>query len=95
VLETAAEAIGAAREALTDLETLGETVTDDWQYVADLGRAWRAKLDAVPGHTPLTRVQYEALERAVLEVRAITDPHRAIDWLSTFPQLVLSILGPG
>ena len=31
--------------------------------------------------------------RAVDEARLISDPHRAIDWLSTLPQVVLVALG--
>jgi hypothetical protein len=33
-----------------------------------------------------------AVERAAAETALIADPHRAIDWLSTFPQLVLFAL---
>jgi hypothetical protein len=35
-------------------------------------------------------VAVDTLER---EADAIDDPHRAIDWLSTFPQLLLVALG--
>ena len=31
--------------------------------------------------------------RAIDEIGRISDPHRAIDWLSTFPQVVLLALG--
>jgi hypothetical protein len=34
-----------------------------------------------------------AVARAVGEARLISDPHRAIDWLSTLPQVVLVALG--
>ena len=34
-----------------------------------------------------------AISRAVGEIGRISDPHRAIDWLSTFPQIVLITLG--
>ena len=34
-----------------------------------------------------------AVDRAIDEVGLITDPHRAIDWLSTFPQVVLVAFG--
>ena len=34
-----------------------------------------------------------AIDRAIDEIGLITDPHRAIDWLSTFPQVVLLALG--
>ncbi len=35
----------------------------------------------------------EAVDRAIDEIGRIEDPHRAIDWLSTFPQVVLLALG--
>ena len=35
----------------------------------------------------------DAIERAIDEIGLITDPHRAIDWLSTFPQVTLLALG--
>jgi hypothetical protein len=34
-----------------------------------------------------------AIDRLIDEVDRITDPHRAIDWLSTFPQVALLALG--
>ena len=34
-----------------------------------------------------------AVARVVDESGLIADPHRAIDWLSTFPQLALVALG--
>jgi hypothetical protein len=34
-----------------------------------------------------------AIDRAIAEIGLIADPHRAIDWLSTFPQVVLVALG--
>ena len=34
-----------------------------------------------------------ALDRLVDEVGRIVDPHRAIDWLSTFPQVALLAVG--
>jgi hypothetical protein len=33
------------------------------------------------------------VDRAIDEIRRIEDPHRAIDWLSTFPQVVLVAVG--
>ena len=34
-----------------------------------------------------------AIDRAIDEIGRIEDPHRAIDWLSTFPQVVLVAVG--
>jgi hypothetical protein len=36
-----------------------------------------------------------AIEALLAEAGRITDPHRAIDWLSTFPQVALAALGEG
>ena len=90
---TRAESIALALDALSRLQELGETVEDDWQYVVDLGRAWRLQLEAAETGEPLTEGAGRALEVAAAEAASITDPHRAIDWLSTFPQLVVLVLG--
>jgi hypothetical protein len=88
-----------ARRALAvyeELTSLGEDIEDEWSYVNDLATAWRGRIDEVieaRGEEPLGAVEQAALERAIDEVGQISDPHRAIDWLSTFPQVVLTILG--
>ena len=33
------------------------------------------------------------MERLVAEAGRITDPHRAIDWMSTLPQVALAAVG--
>jgi hypothetical protein len=35
-----------------------------------------------------------AVDTAIEEIALIADPHRAIDWLSTFPQIVRLALAP-
>ena len=45
------------------------------------------------GDEPAAAPEQAAVDRAIDEVGRISDPHRAIDWLSTFPQVVLSALG--
>jgi hypothetical protein len=95
---TRSDAITTAFDALAGLERLGETVDDDWQYVVDLARAWRLKLEAAAaaaGDEPLADDRTHAIEVAAVEAASITDPHRAIDWLSTLPQIVLLALGDG
>jgi hypothetical protein len=86
---TRSDAITLALDALSGLEQLGETIGDDWQYVVDLARAWRLKLEALASLDPLTDASWRAIETAAAEAAAITDPHRAIDWLSTLPQVVV------
>jgi hypothetical protein len=34
-----------------------------------------------------------AMEALVAEAQSIEDPHRAIDWLSTLPQVALAAIG--
>jgi hypothetical protein len=89
------DALRSALEALSGLERLGEGVEDDWQYVVDLARAWRAKVEvaAESPDDPLTEARARAVEVGAAEAAAISDPHRAIDWLSTFPQLILLAIG--
>jgi hypothetical protein len=96
--DTIRAAVARALEALDRLQSLGEDVEDEWTYVNDLGDAWRTRLEAVAearGDEPLGDGHAEAVTRAIHEVEQITDPHRAIDWMSTFPQVVLLAIGEG
>jgi hypothetical protein len=45
------------------------------------------------GHEPAAAGVAAAIPALVAEVAALDDPHRAIDWLSTFPQVLLIALG--
>ena len=89
-------AVALAIDGLLELAELGEDVDDEWQYVQDLTAAWRGRLEAVGetrGPDKLAADRAAAVVRTVHEARLITDPHRAIDWLSTLPQVVLVALG--
>ena len=58
--------------------------------------AWRTRLDAVAAHRGNAEASDEAgtaVDLAIDEIGRIEDPHRAIDWLSTFPQVVLLAIG--
>jgi thioesterase domain-containing protein len=93
---TVDDLIGRALDAYAELASLGEEVEDEWTYVTDLEAAWRARLDEVAGARaaePAPAAIEAAIDRAIEEVALIRDPHRAIDWLSTFPQVVLTALG--
>lgn len=95
-LETIQSAIDRAIGAYGALAELGESIEDEWSYVNDLGEAWRTRLDAVVtrrGDEPIQDELSMAIDRAIEEIGLISDPHRAIDWLSTFPQVVLVALG--
>jgi hypothetical protein len=95
-IETIGDAIAAARPAYDALTTLGEDVEDEWSYVNDLSSAWIERLDAVTdarGDEPVPVGVAEAVPALIDEAAAVDDPHRAIDWLSTFPQVLLVALG--
>lgn len=92
---TVAAAIARATGAYEDLATLGEDVEDEWTYVTELSASWRDRLDDVARARADESLRPEvaaAIDRAVAEIGLIRDPHRAIDWLSTFPQVVLLAL---
>ena len=95
-VETVREAIARAREAYASLGELGETIDDEWSYVTDLGAAWVGRLEEVAaarGDQAIEPDASMAVDRAIDEIGRIVDAHRAIDWLSTFPQVVLVSLG--
>jgi hypothetical protein len=70
------------------LGALAETVEAEWQYVTDLVDAYAAALEALRVGPPLPLESVVALDEAIEEIGLIVDPHKAIDWLSTFPHLV-------
>ena len=88
-----------ARDALAayeDLASLAEDIEDEWTYVTELHAAWRDRIEELideRGTESVTTLEEAAISRAVDEIGRISDPHRAIDWLSTFPQIVLVTLG--
>lgn len=88
--------LARAMDAYDTLTSLGEDVEDEWTYVNDLSTAWRARIDAVStarAAEPASAAAVAAVEGLMDEVALITDPHRAIDWLSTFPQVLLLTVG--
>lgn len=93
---TLAETVARALEAYPGLVAVTEGVEDEWQYTTDLATAWQARLRAVAaarGVEPSPPGAALAVEAAIAEIERIEDPHRAIDWLSTFPQVVLAAFG--
>ena len=94
--ETIRDLIDRALDAYTVLEERGEEIEDEWSYVTDLSDAWRTRLDVVTARRGTAEASDEAataVDLAIDEIGRIEDPHRAIDWLSTFPQVVLLALG--
>jgi hypothetical protein len=94
--ETIDDVLTRALDAYATLELLGEEIEDEWTYVTDLEGAWRARLTEASearGDEVAALPVAAAIDRAIAEIASIKDPHRAIDWLSTFPQIVLIALG--
>ena len=93
---TVAQAIDRVLTAYADLTALGEEIEDEWSYVNDLATAWRERLEDVADARSDALLSDEvdaAIDRAIDEIDRIADPHRAIDWLSTFPQVTLLAFG--
>jgi hypothetical protein len=94
--ETIRDAIDRAADAYAALGELGEGIEDEWSYVNDLMEAWRTRFDEVVarhGDADASDEASAAIDAAIDEIGRIEDPHRAIDWLSTFPQIVLVAVG--
>ena len=95
-IDTVGDAIGASRPAYDALTALAEDVEDEWSYINDLSTAWNDRLDEVAearGHEPAAGSVAEAVPALIAEAAALDDPHRAVDWLSTFPQVLLIAVG--
>ncbi len=91
VSESVALVVDRALDAYRRLGDLGEQITDEWQYVNDLVAVHSADLRALVVADPerlLPAAAVWAVDLAIEEIGLIEDPHRAIDWLSTFPQIV-------
>ncbi|MEX2183910.1 MAG: hypothetical protein WEC14_05645 [Chloroflexota bacterium] len=88
--------IARAIDAHAALAEFGEEVEDEWTYVTDLAAAWRERLESVAaersGEEAAADVE-AAVDAAIAEAALVHDPHRAIDWMSTFPQVVLIAMG--
>jgi hypothetical protein len=93
---TVAELLDRALSALDALGSQGEEIEDEWPFVTDLVAAQHERLGAIAEHRgpePASSPAVSAIDAAIRETQLIGDPHRAIDWLSTFPDLVALALG--
>ncbi len=89
-----ADVIERAAAAYRALADLAETVEDEWQYVTDLVDAYLPGIRALAERdTELGLEAVVAVDEAIAEIVSITDPHKAIDWLSTFPHVVALAVG--
>jgi hypothetical protein len=85
-----------ALTAYASLAELGEEIDDEWSYIQDLTESWRERFEetrAARGSEELAAEIVTAIDLAIVEIGRIQDPHRAIDWLSTFPQVAITALG--
>ena len=93
---TVGDLLALARAGYDDLLALAEDIEDEWSETNDLATAWTDRMDEVAaargGEAAPSRLG-AAVAALVDEARAVDDPHRAIDWLSTFPQVLLIALG--
>ena len=95
-IATVADLVEVGVRALRSLADVGEGVEDELQYVADLVAVYEGRLRQVAtdrGAEAVRAEQAEAAAVAVEEASLVTDPHRAIDWLSTLPQVLLFTIG--
>ena len=93
----AGDLLSTALAALGVLADLGETIEDEWTYVTKLTEMGRARLRAAvpdPGVLVPAEIAF-AIDTLADEAGRITDPHRAIDWLSTLPAIAELALGGG
>ena len=85
-----------AVESLAVLANTATPVDDEWQYVGDLVTVWGGTLRAVAagraGQAAPPGAE-AAIDRLAAEAASISDPHRAIDWLSTLPVVALLAVG--
>jgi hypothetical protein len=95
-IETVDDVLRAAQPAYAELIALGEDVEDEWSYVNDLSTAWIDRIAEVSSARGAERAPAgapDAVAALVVEAARIDDAHRAIDWLSTFPQVLLIAVG--
>jgi hypothetical protein len=88
---TVASLIERAQAGLDALGLLGEDVEDEWSFVTDLVAAQTRRFDSIAerrGTQDASDAAIGAIDELLRETALIDDPHRAIDWLSTMPDLV-------
>ena len=91
-----AAVLAAGRAGYDDLFAVAEAIEDEWPDTDALATAWRDRFDEVEaarGTESVAPFVVTAVETLVEEAARIDDPHRAIDWLSTYPQVLLLALG--
>jgi len=90
------ELIDRAQTGLEDLGLRAEDVADEWTFATELVAAQGRRFGAIAiqrGTEDAPEPVARAVDELLGEIGLIDDPHRAIDWLSTFPDLVAIALG--
>jgi len=93
---TVATVLSHARDGYAKLLAVAETIEDEWSETNELATAWQDRFDVLEsarGTEPVDDRIGGAIDALVGEAATIDDPHRAIDWLSTFPQVLLIAFG--
>ena len=95
-MATIPELMERAIAGLEALAATAEPVEDEQQYVRDLVLVWSTRLRTVSADRATQAgapEQDDAIEWIAAEAARVADPHRAIDWLSTLPQVALLAVG--
>ena len=90
------ELIDRLQAGLEDIGLLAEDVDDEWTFTTDLVAAQTRRFAAIAGRRGADDAPPSAelaIDELLREIHLIDDPHRAIDWLSTFPDLAAMALG--
>jgi len=90
------ELIDRAQAGFDELGLLAEDVADEWTFVTELVAAQGRRFGAIAarrGAEDAPESVEQAVNELIGEIGLIDDPHRAIDWLSTFPDLIAMALG--
>lgn len=93
---TIGDLLDGALDAYVSLSELAGESEDEWSYVDTLTRSWSDQIQAVASarrHEPVTGELGGAVDEAIREIGQISDRYRALDWLSTYPQVILLALG--
>ena len=97
-MATCMSALAAQRDLFDRLTTLGETVVEALDYTQVISVAGAAEIDRTiialgSRELPAPLITgLDALHAACERVLTASDPHRAIDWIGTYPRLLTTLL---
>lgn len=91
-----ADLVTVTLEGYDRLLGVADALDDELLYAGDLRTVWTSALRVLAderGSEPAPPGAAEAIAALVDEAGLVADPHRALDWCSTFPQVALAALG--